>query len=213
MDAPSVFSNIYATDAWGSGSGPGSTPKFCRPLVDWLSRWIVRNRIDSIVDLGCGDCQWMPEVAMTTLSEYTGVDVVLDVIHANKSRHGAWAHFLWDDFRTDPAGLPEGDLYWAKDVLQHWPDDEIVSWLDRFFAAKPDATLLVCNCSHQATTPRVLDSRWHFAPLSGSLPPLCDYSPQMLFQWSTKTVHRLFPAGHHRSGSALRAPTSDAPAA
>jgi hypothetical protein len=92
--------------------------------------------------------------------------------------------------------------------LQHWPDEVVVDWLDRFFAVHPLARLLVCNCSNQTATPRRLDRRWHFAPLSGSLPPLRDYAPEVLFQWSGKAVYRL----HARSPS-LRPEISDGPAA
>jgi hypothetical protein len=200
MDAASVFTDIYARDAWTGGSGPGSDPKFCEPLVDWLSQYIHRERVDWIVDLGCGDCQWMPEVVMRTLTRYIGIDCVLDVIHANKQRGHVALEFRWDQFATDPAAIPDADLYWCKDVLQHWTDAEIVSFLDRFFAAKPGARLLVCNCAGQTQSPRTLDQRWHFAPLSGTMEPLSRYSPERLFSWNGKHVYRVFCAGHQRSG-------------
>lgn len=206
MDAATLFAEIYRTDAWNGGSGPGSSPRFCEPLVDWLSGWILENGIRSVVDLGCGDCQWMPDVVRRTGIRYRGIDVVLDVIHANKVREPR-LDFAWDDFTTDPSVLPVADLYWSKDVLQHWSDEQIASWLDRFFAARPEAVLLVANCSNQTSSPRTLDPRWHFAPLSGSLDPLRRYHPDMLFQWSGKSVYRL-----HSRSSTRQPRTSDIPA-
>lgn len=208
MDAATLFAEIYRTDAWNGGSGPGSDPRFCEPLVDWLSNWIRDHQIRSIVDLGCGDCRWMPQVVERTGISYRGIDVVLDVVVANKSRLSPGLVFAWDDFTTDPSVLPVADLYWAKDVLQHWDDRTIESWLDRFFAARPGAQLLVANCSNQRSSPRSLDPRWHFAPLSGSLEPLSLYDPDPVFQWATKTIYRL-----HSRSSTGHPRTSESPAA
>jgi hypothetical protein len=211
MDAASVFSDIYARDAWSGGSGPGSTPAFCGPLVDWLVAYCNAQNVGSIVDLGCGDCQWMPQVVGKIKSRYLGVDCVLDVVRANKMRFLTDMDFMWGHFDADPAFIPRADLYWMKDVLQHWPDDEIVSFLDRFFAAKPGARLLVCNCADQKASPRILDLRWRFHPLSGTMEPLSRYSPERLFAWNGKHVYRLRCAGHQRAGSFLPDRTSDTP--
>jgi hypothetical protein len=207
MDAQAVFSGFYARDAWNGGSGPGSAREFCEPLVSFLRGLVIDEGIGSICDIGCGDLQWMPDVAGIPGMEYTGIDVVPAVIAANRERF-RWGRFIRADLTRDLDWYPRADLYWMKDVLQHWPDEIVVDWLDRFFAVHPLARLLVCNCSHQTTTPRALDRKWHFAPLSGSLPPLRDYAPEVLFEWSGKTVYRL----HARSPS-LRPEMSDVPAA
>jgi hypothetical protein len=205
MDAPRVFSKIYKEDRWHGGSGPGSDPDFCRPLVEWLSEYIRSAGVKTLVDLGCGDFRWMPEVIAATGISYTG----LDVVPLESHRPGPGVGFRHLDVSTaDPSTLPDADLYWAKDVLQHWPTSSITGWLDRFFDHRPDAHLVVANCAGQRDHARRLDDRWHFAPLEGNRKPLALFRPQLLFVWSGKHVYRL----HHRSFStAVR--MSDGPAA
>lgn len=208
MDAARVFSEIYAADAWSGGSGPGSTPDFCRPLVEWLVAFVDSTGIESVVDFGCGDFQWMPEVLVRTGVRYLGLDVVPSLVESHRARFRRWPFQVADASTLDPRELPDADLYWAKDVLQHWPDDAIVAFLDRFFAARPAARLVVCNCRGQRPGPRRLDRRWHFAPLDADREPLAAWSPRELFAWGGKAVHLL----HQRSVVDPR-PTSLEPAA
>lgn len=193
MDA-SLFETIYREDRWDGGSGPGSNPDFCRPLVGWLRRYIRDHRIASIVDLGCGDLQWMPTAIDGLGVGYTGLDVVPHLIAAHRARMPAdrWSFEVLDVSSCDTAAIPAGDLYWAKDVLQHWPDETIVRFVTGFFAARPDARLVVTNCSGQ-TGPRRLDDRWHFAPLAAGLEPLARFRPEVLMTWGGKQVVRLRP--------------------
>ena len=57
-----IFSKIYENRTWGSArggeqqfySGIGSTQKFTKDYDDFVSRFIIDNDIDMVVDLGCG---------------------------------------------------------------------------------------------------------------------------------------------------------------
>lgn len=200
MNAPGLFETIYATDAWGGGSGPGSRPAFCRPLARWLRGYLADERIGSLVDLGCGDLQWMPEAIAGTGVAYTGIDVVGSLLEDHRRRLPAWSFVTMDVATADPAALPDADLYWAKDVLQHWSTRTIGAWLRRFFAARPAARLVVVNCSGQTERVRRLDDRWRFAPLAPELPPLANWTPDVLFRWHGKAVCLL-----HASHSARHA--------
>lgn len=58
-----VFNEIYEKNKWyGGGSGYGSEPNYNIPLMVFMSHWIGKNHIKSIVDLGCGDLQWVPYI-------------------------------------------------------------------------------------------------------------------------------------------------------
>lgn len=211
MDAPAVFAEIYGQDKWTGGSGPGSTAAFCRPLARWLRGYLLEHRIRSLVDLGCGDIQWMPGALAGLDVDYVGLDVVPDLLEAHRQRLPAdrFTFKLLDVARAPVTEIPAADLYWAKDVLQHWPSADVAQFLDRFFAARPDAHLVVVNCHGQTADERQLDDRWHFAPLAGDRPPLAAYVRDTLFVWNKKTVHRL----HQRSFASVRAATSLEPAA
>lgn len=190
---PAIFETIYREDRWNGGSGPGSDLGFCRPLIAWLRSYIRERRIRSLVDLGCGDLQWMPDALAGLDVRYTGLDAVRHLIQAHRQRFSGWTFATVDVATCDPAALPLADLYWAKDVLQHWPDAAIVTFLDALFAARPRAHVVVANCSGQSG-PRRLDPHWHFAPLSPHLDPLARFHPEPLMEWGGKTVVRLHAA-------------------
>jgi hypothetical protein len=211
MDAPAVFASIYEDDRWNGGSGPGSRLRFCRPLVRWLRGYLAEHRIRSLVDLGCGDLQWMPAALADLDVTYTGLDVVESVLDRHRQHLPAnrWAFELVDVATAPIEAIPTADLYWAKDVLQHWPSASITAWLRRFFRARPKAHLVVCNCHGQTASDRQLDAVWHFAPLDPSRPPLAEFHEATLFSWGGKTVVRL---GHQRSSTGFPE-TSDDPVA
>lgn len=195
MNASRVFSRIYQEDRWNGGSGPGSDVDFCRPLVDWLAGYVNETGCRSVVDFGCGDFRWMPEVLDRTGVGYVGLDVVGSLVQRHRKDYPRWSFATLDVSTADPREIPVADLYWAKDVLQHWPSGVIVAFLDRFFAARPAAHLVVCNCAGQTADDRQLDARYHFAPLHADRRPLADYSPRRLFAWGGKEAYRL----HQRS--------------
>lgn len=191
MDA-AIFETIYREDRWAGGSGPGSRPDFCRPLIGWLRRYIRDHRLASLVDMGCGDLQWMPAALNGLEVAYTGFDVVESLIASHRQRLPAdrWTFGVLDVSQADPAGLPAADIYWAKDVLQHWPDEAIVPFVSGLLAARPAAHVVVVNCCHQAGR-RQLDDRWHFAPLAADQEPLARFRPEVLMTWGGKQVVRL----------------------
>jgi hypothetical protein len=195
VDAAAVFSAIYAGDRWAGGSGPGSRPGFCRPLVRWLTRYIREAGVRSMTDLGCGDFQWMPAVLAATGVCYTGLDVYEPLLARHRAQFPQHRFQELDVSVADPGQIPEADLYLAKDVLQHWPDRTITAFLSRFFAARPAAHLLVANCTGQTADVRVLDDQWRFAPLDGARPPLAAFGPELVFSWGGKHVYRLTTSG------------------
>lgn len=194
-DMEEAFSEIYAHDAWGGGSGPGSRPEACAPLVQFLQSYFAAHQVRSMVDLGCGDVQWVsalvrPRNRGSAGVAYTGVDCVKALEPKLRAKGLAFHHA--DVAHADPATLPQGDVYLMKDVLQHWPSAKVEAWLRRFFRARPTAHLLVANCCDQRHDDRELPIGG-FVPLGAKCMPLALFAPQELFAWSTKALVRLSP--------------------
>ncbi|MDL2307480.1 class I SAM-dependent methyltransferase [Desulfovibrio sp. OttesenSCG-928-C06] len=123
-----VFSFIYEHNAWDFGSGLGSMPQTTLEYRYFLERFISERQISSVVDFGCGDWQSSRYIFWWG-AEYTGYDVVPDVLDANRK------HYASDNVRflTSPQDrrlMRSADLLIAKDVLQHWPDAEISEFLE-----------------------------------------------------------------------------------
>jgi SAM-dependent methyltransferase len=136
------FRGIYLRDAWGSGSGIGSSPENTRPYREFLQDFLWRYEIRSVVDLGCGDWSFSRLIDWSGV-RYTGIDVVQEVIEANRRAFGDLGVFLCMDFSRE--ALPAADLALVKDVLQHWPNDVIRSVMCRL---RQFRYVLITNCCY-----------------------------------------------------------------
>lgn len=129
----STFSNIYQSEIWNLNAQTGLSQfeKIYKPL---LEEYIRMFDINSVVDVGCGHFRWMQELDWSTVS-YAGLDVVPGVIRNNLQECTKKnVNFQLADLTT--ADLPSGDLLIMKDVMQHWPTEDIVQFLPKIRSYK-----------------------------------------------------------------------------
>ncbi len=99
-------------------SGPGSTLAQTASLRTALPAVFAAFGITSLLDAGCGDCNWMSQLDGAPI-HYTGVDIVPDLIERNRRRHGSQRRqFLCLDFAE--ADLPTADAVLCRDTLVHY---------------------------------------------------------------------------------------------
>lgn len=136
-----AFEKIYACHTWGgnSRSGPGSDPAATKEYVSFVNKYLARHpEYRSIVEFGCGDWATTQMIDMGSERDYTGYDIVKDVIDANSDKHQSQnIRFYCSDFLSDETKV--GDLLLIKDVLQHLSNKAIQHFLElqlpRFRAA------------------------------------------------------------------------------
>ena len=119
-----VFSEIYRTNAWAateSRSGAGSTLHATRHLRRELPLLFERYSIRSVLDIPCGDFNWMSHVDLKNI-DCTGADVVAELIQQNRAWYPT-VNFKTLDLVNDP--LPRVDLIFCRDCLFHLPYIEI----------------------------------------------------------------------------------------
>ena len=121
------FTNIYEKELWGrgKGSGAGSRPKFNAPYISFLENFLRDNNIKSVIDFGCGDWQFSQYIDWGNVN-YLGLDVVDSVIENNKKQFPEYS-FISDT--TVFPYLKDRELILIKDVIMHWPNEEIISFL------------------------------------------------------------------------------------
>lgn len=126
----SVFAEIYERKWWGNPSdgpfysGRGSSPSFGAPYSQWVNSFIAENKIQSVVDLGCGDFQIGRLLQTSQQVSYIGIDIVPSLIEHNKSRFGS-ASIDFRCLNIIDDQLPDADLCLIRQVLQHLSNDEI----------------------------------------------------------------------------------------
>ena len=129
MDEP--FRQIFRHNLWGdpeSVSGPGSgvarTAAFRNDLLVLLKDVEAR----SLLDAGCGDFNWLKEVALPC--DYIGIDIVDELIEHNQQYSGGGRRFVQGDIRHDP--LPRVDVILCRDCLAHFSFEDVQATLRNF---------------------------------------------------------------------------------
>ena len=126
-----IFQDIYSNNLWGhheSLSGFGSSLTATQNIVLQMPLIVKEYDIKAILDIPCGDFNWMKVVEMK-LERYIGADLIEDLIEKNQKQYGdAIHHFETMDILQDP--LPKVDLILCRDLFIHFPDALIFQAMD-----------------------------------------------------------------------------------
>lgn len=135
-----TFEDIYRTNAWQgeeSLSGPGSGSAATRQVIPWIRMLIQQEVILSVLDIGCGDGFWMPDLTV----RYTGIDPSQTAIDRARARHedagrtpGRWRYIVADAAKVP---LEHHELVIVRDVFQHLSFAEGRALLDNLWTAQP----------------------------------------------------------------------------
>ena len=146
------FGTIYSRNLWGgrnSKSGLGSEGAFARQKIELLEELRRTYAIRSILDLGCGDFNWMKDF-VGRLDRYHGVDIVPDLIAANQARYGSErVSFQCIDLSNrseqPKIAISRPDLVICFDVFGHLLNNEVDALLDFILNGLQAKYFLVTN--------------------------------------------------------------------
>lgn len=191
-----IFTNIYETNEWGSNnstnysgsSGYGSSVEYNTKYIELLKKIIKEYNITSIVDLGCGDFRIGKSLYDDVNIKYIGYDTYKKVIDYNITQHERPKYtFIHLDFYMNKERIIDGDMCILKDVIQHWSNDAIYSFLDYLTQSKKFKYILLVNCCNQKQEQADCKDGG-FRELTCNLLPLKKYSPTKIYNYNTKEV-------------------------
>jgi hypothetical protein len=137
-----------------------------------------------MVDIGCGDLQWIPTLIEQTGIAYTGIDCVPRLIESHRKKYKAMT-FLHSDLTQSVDILPPADMYFIKDVFQHWPTGTIAEFVTKLKAiVPPGAHILACDDHAIGRSDRDI-AMGNWQPLHESTPPLNVIPHKRLFDFNT----------------------------
>lgn len=127
-----VFRRIHEGRTWNyisneSVSGEGSTLQQTATLAAALPGLLRGLGVTSLLDLPCGDFNWMQQVDLQGF-KYIGADIVAALVEKNNAQFAsADRHFAQLDLLTDP--LPACDLIFCRDCLVHLSFSDVMAAL------------------------------------------------------------------------------------
>ncbi len=134
-----VFDFVYRANIWGVGHGGGAVPdsgmgsldEVTAPYREFLAAFMRDRAIASVVDIGCGDWRIGRLIDWTGI-DYVGIDVSSVIMENTRQFAAPHVRFVEGDARE--IELPPADLVLAKDVFQHWSNDDIRRFLPKLNA-------------------------------------------------------------------------------
>jgi len=160
------FEEIYQKNEWSYGSGHGSLLINNEGYIEFLEKFMEKNNILSVLDLGCGDWQFSKKIDWTGI-QYKGYDIVESVVNNNNKRYSS-NNISFHVFSDNFSKLPEVDLLIVKDVLQHWSKETIDNFIPSLNRYKFS---LITNCVGFDETLNDLVEDGGFSNLDLRLPP------------------------------------------
>lgn len=156
MSHESIFTEIYQRNSWGSTesvSGMSATLSRTELIRANLPAIFQTLGIQSVVDIGCGDWNWMRNVDLSGVS-YLGVDIVEPLIEHLQSLYTTpTIRFQKMDVFTEP---PEtADLWLVRDVCGLYGYDEIKQLVQQFLTSESRfiAITTIDGCENQDSLP------------------------------------------------------------
>jgi SAM-dependent methyltransferase len=123
-DLKKIFTEIYESNSWTSSesrSGLGSELLSTETIRKELPEVFKKFNIKSVLDIPCGDFNWMSNVDLKEV-HYIGADIVENMIEDNKNNFKDYEFKVLDITEDD---LPEVDLIFARDILGHFDYENI----------------------------------------------------------------------------------------
>jgi len=176
-----IFSTIYETNYWGdteSASGPGSNLEETAIIREELRPIIEQFQIGSILDIPCGDFNWMQTINLDGV-QYTGADIVADIVNSNKRFETSNISFQQMNLVTDR--LPKVDMIFVRDCLVHLSNQDVQQAITRICESE-SKYLFTTTFYDQSQNADITTGQWRAINLQ--LPPFNFPKPELLLNES-----------------------------
>jgi SAM-dependent methyltransferase len=135
-------------------------------IRDVIPGLLKQLKINSFLDLPCGDFNWMKHINLSNIN-YIGADIVPELIDENIQRYAAEKRrFLKIDIVTDQ--LPKTDIVFSRDCFVHLSNKDIKEALKNIKNSGATYLLTTNFTNHQTNEER---SKEYWRPINLEKPP------------------------------------------
>jgi SAM-dependent methyltransferase len=153
-----IFTEIYEKNLWASEeskSGSGSEIRNTEAIRRELPILLKKFNIQTMLDIPCGDFNWMSAMPFGNL-QYIGGDIVEKLIDNNSRRYSRLDFRVLDIITSE---LPKVDLVFVRDCFGHLSNENVLKALDN--VAKSGSTyLLATSFTKWDKNPDIMDGGW-----------------------------------------------------
>ena len=179
-----LFTLIYDKNLWienESVSGPGSTFEATKNIRAALPELFKKYNIRSVLDIPCGDFNWMKFVDLRNV-KYTGADIVEELIRQNiiKFANDQISFCVLDLVRDT---LPDTDLVLCRDGLVHLNNKEVIKALNNI-RKSGSKYLFMTHFPEQKENQQPGQDHWR--PINFRLPPFNFPEPVLVIDENEK---------------------------
>ena len=122
-----TFSKIFAKNGFGgveSVSGEGSSMLQTNVVREVLPKLVEEYKVNTFLDVPCGDLNWMQRVEFHADCRYIGGDIVPALIESNQEKFGSERR-SFQQINLASTSLPKADMLFCRDCLVHLSFDYI----------------------------------------------------------------------------------------
>jgi hypothetical protein len=204
------FQHIFSSRIWGGvkqtiqSSGPGSTwgatndiREILDHVISYIKKQTGKSRI-TLLDAPCGDMMWMSRfLANRSDVEYTGVDIVPDLINSHKVTYAnqtKWRFIKQDVVKTTIN--KSYDLIHTRHMTQHLTTSDTLRVLKHFSDSGSLFLLATTYPDKTANTDLVGEGRksYRFRTQNLQTPPFSLHPPVCMRSEKSSSVNRCFSA-------------------
>jgi hypothetical protein len=153
-----TFTKIYTDNLWASAeskSGSGSELQNTEVLRKELSILFKKYEITSVLDIPCGDFNWMKEVDLSEIN-YLGADIVEELIQSNNTKYPNKSFTVLNLIEDE---LPKADLVFVRDCLGHLSNENVLKALENI-KRSGSKYLLATSFTKWSQNPDIIDGGW-----------------------------------------------------
>lgn len=124
--AEEVFETIYKENHWQdaeSKSGTGSNIINTEEVIGLVNQVIQLLKVKSMMDIPCGDFNWMKEVNLQGV-KYIGADIVSELVINSRNQYSTKG-ISFQKLNILESSLPAVDLIFTRDCLVHFSYTDI----------------------------------------------------------------------------------------
>jgi len=144
-----IFDKVYNEGIWGvdangvSTSGSGShTKEITYPYIIKILDFLLEKRPSIIVDLGCGDFN-VGKYFTAYANQYIACDVSKVILERNRNKFSSLSNVDFRFLDLTKNDLPEGDVCFIRQVLQHLSNADILNFVNKLNLSKSYKYLIV----------------------------------------------------------------------